>query len=69
MWSPEVKFCAGCLNAPAPPHSAASFLRPDSRRDITQAEKLLAFAAENQTLKDAFVVFQKLTPQIRGQNP
>lgn len=52
-----------------PPHSAASFLRPDAHRDITQAEKLLVSAAEsseNKTLKDAFAAFQKLTPQMRN---
>src|SRR5262249_6873480 len=53
----------------APPQSAASFLRPDDQRDIVQAEKLLVLAAEssaNQTLKDAFTSFQKLTAPMRS---
>src|SRR5262249_24540679 len=52
----------------APPSSAASYLRLDGGRDVDKAEALLAAAAqksENQTLKEAFLAFQKLAPEMR----
>jgi hypothetical protein len=52
----------------APPGSAASYLRPDSNRDVGKAETLLVSAAEtseNQALKLAFDAFQSLAPQMR----
>lgn len=52
----------------APEKSAASYLRPDDKRDVDQAEALLVEAAqksENQVLKEAFAAFQKLTPEMR----
>jgi hypothetical protein len=52
----------------APALSAASYLRPDDQRDVEKAEALLVAAAlksENQTLKEAFLVFQKLAPEMR----
>jgi hypothetical protein len=52
----------------APPSSAASCLRPNGERDVDKAEALLVAAAqksENQSLKDAFVAFQKLAPEMR----
>ncbi|SDI63407.1 MULTISPECIES: ABC-three component system protein [Bradyrhizobium] len=52
----------------APPSSAASYLRPNGERDVDKAEALLIAAAQksaNQTLKEAFVAFQKLAPEMR----
>src|SRR5215831_4455629 len=52
----------------APPSSAASCLRANAARDVDKAEALLAAAArksENQSLKEAFLAFQKLAPEMR----
>ncbi len=52
----------------APLSSAASCLRPNGERDVDKAEVLLIAAAqksENQSLKDAFLAFQKLAPEMR----
>ena len=52
----------------APSLSAASYLRPNDERDVDQAEALLVAAAqksENQALKEAFLAFQKLAPEMR----
>jgi hypothetical protein len=52
----------------APLSSAASYLRPNGERDVAKAEALLVAAAqksENQSLKDAFLAFQKLAPEMR----
>jgi len=52
----------------APLSSAASYLRPNGERDVDKAEALLVAAAqksENQSLKDAFLAFQKLAPEMR----
>ncbi len=52
----------------APVLSATSYLRPNDERDVDQAEALLVAAAqksENQALKEAFLAFQKLAPEMR----
>jgi hypothetical protein len=52
----------------APETSAASFLRPDDKRDVDKAEVLLGIAAdksENQGLQAAFLSFQSLAPEMR----
>jgi hypothetical protein len=52
----------------APPSSAACYLRPNRERNVDEAEALLIAAAnksENQALKDAFLAFQSLAPEMR----
>jgi hypothetical protein len=52
----------------APPSSAASYLRPNRERNVDEAEALLITAAsksENQALRDAFLAFQTLAPEMR----
>jgi hypothetical protein len=52
----------------APENSAASFLRPDSKRDVDKAEALLSAAAEkseNKELQAAFASFKSLAPEMR----
>jgi hypothetical protein len=52
----------------APEESAAFYLRPDGKRDIDKAEALLSAAAlksESHELKEAFLAFQRLAPEMR----
>jgi hypothetical protein len=52
----------------APPSSAASYLRPNGERNVDRAETLLVAAAqksESQTLKEAFLSFEQLAPEMR----
>jgi len=52
----------------APPSSAASYLRPNGERNVDKAEALLVAAAqksESQTLKEAFLSFEQLAPEMR----
>ncbi len=52
----------------APENSAASFLRPDGKRDVDHAEALLKAAAEkseNKELQAAFASFASLAPEMR----